>query len=130
MDMSGIIAATLVVGITGLVIGVLLGIAGKFFAVTVDEKEQNIRKCLPGNNCGGCGYAGCDALAHAIFTGEAKPNACPVGGAAAAEAIGKVLGGRDHSTVVHGIKKVAEDVSADEAVAKTVETIKKKINPN
>ena len=92
MDMSGIIAATLVVGITGLVIGVLLGIAGKFFAVTVDEKEQNIRKCLPGNNCGGCGYAGCDALAHAIFTGEAKPNACPVGGAAAAEAIGKVLG--------------------------------------
>ena len=41
MDMSGIIAATLVVGITGLVIGVLLGIAGKFFAVTVDEKEQN-----------------------------------------------------------------------------------------
>ncbi len=49
---------------------------------------------------------------------------------ASLEAIGKVLGGRDHSTVVHGIKKVAEDVSADEAVAKTVETIKKKINPN
>lgn len=49
---------------------------------------------------------------------------------ASLEAIGKVFGGRDHSTVVHGIKKVAEDVSADEAVAKTVETIKKKINPN
>ena len=49
---------------------------------------------------------------------------------ASLESIGKVLGGRDHSTVVHGIKKVAEDVSADEAVAKTVETIKKKINPN
>lgn len=49
---------------------------------------------------------------------------------ASLEAIGKVLGGRDHSTVVHGIKKVAEDVSADETVAKTVETIKKKINPN
>ena len=42
----------------GLVIGVLLGIAGSAFAVTVDEKEVQIRKCLPGNNCGGCGYRG------------------------------------------------------------------------
>ena len=92
MDIGGIISATLVVGITGLVIGFLLGLAGTFFAVKVDEKEQQIRKCLPGNNCGGCGYAGCDALAHAIFTGEAQANACPVGGQAAAEQIGKVLG--------------------------------------
>ncbi|MCI8465763.1 MAG: RnfABCDGE type electron transport complex subunit B [Lachnospiraceae bacterium] len=92
MDIGGIISATLVVGIVGLVIGLLLGLAGTFFAVKIDEKEQQIRKCLPGNNCGGCGYAGCDALAHAIFTGEAEANACPVGGAACAEQIGMVLG--------------------------------------
>ena len=66
----------------------------------------------------------------AIFFYREKLILCKNMTDASLEAIGKVLGGRDHSTVVHGIKKVAEDVSADEAVAKTVETIKKKINPN
>ena len=32
---------------------------------------------LPGNNCGGCGYAGCSGLATAIVAGEAEVNACP-----------------------------------------------------
>ena len=36
---------------------------GKKFAVEVDQKEIDVRAELPGNNCGGCGYAGCDALA-------------------------------------------------------------------
>jgi len=92
MDIGGIITAALVVGVIGLIIGVLLGIAGSVFAVTIDEKEVQIRKCLPGNNCGGCGYPGCDGLAHAIFTGEAEANACPVGGAEVAKQIGNVLG--------------------------------------
>ena len=92
MDINGILTAAVVVGIIGMVIGVLLGIAGSAFAVTVDEKEVQIRKCLPGNNCGGCGYPGCDGLAHAIFTGEADANSCPVGGQAVAEQIGNILG--------------------------------------
>ena len=50
MDINGILTAAVVVGIIGLVIGVLLGIAGSAFAVTVDEKEVQIRKCLPGTN--------------------------------------------------------------------------------
>ena len=76
----------------GIVIGVLLGIAGKKFAVEVDEKEVAVREALPGSNCGGCGYAGCDALAAAIAKGEAPANGCPVGGAAAAEKIAEILG--------------------------------------
>ncbi len=43
-----------------------------------------MRNELPGNNCGGCGYAGCDALAKAIAAGQAR-GACPVGGAPVAE---------------------------------------------
>ena len=60
--------------------------------VPVDEKEVAIRAELPGNNCGGCGYAGCDGLAKAIANGEAPVNGCPVGGAAAAEKISAIMG--------------------------------------
>jgi len=47
---------------------------------------------LPGANCGGCGYAGCDALAEAISKGEAPVNGCPVGGAEKAAQIGEIMG--------------------------------------
>ena len=90
--MTGVIMAAVVVGLIGLLIGLLLGFAAKAFAVPVDEKEIEVREFLPGNNCGGCGYAGCDALAKAIAAGEAPVNACPVGGAAVAEKIGNVMG--------------------------------------
>ncbi|MBQ1689488.1 MAG: RnfABCDGE type electron transport complex subunit B [Lachnospiraceae bacterium] len=92
MEMTQIIIAGAVIGVTGLLIGLLLGIAGKIFAVEVDEKEVKIREALPGNNCGGCGYAGCDALAHAIVQGDAASNACPVGGEAVAKEIAGVMG--------------------------------------
>ena len=58
MNITGIIIATCLVGGTGLIIGLLLGFAGKAFEVKTDEKEIAIREALPGNNCGGCGYAG------------------------------------------------------------------------
>ena len=49
---------------------------------------------------------------------------------ASLETIGKAVGGRDHSTVVHGIKKVGDDISADASVERLVATIRKKINPH
>lgn len=85
------IAAAIVGGIS-LLIGLLLGFFGRLFAVETDEREVAVREALPGNNCGGCGYAGCDALAKAIAAGEAPVNACPVGGTAAAEKIGAIMG--------------------------------------
>lgn len=102
MDVLAIVVACLVVGVTGLIIGILLGLAGKAFEVKVDEKEVKVRELLPGSNCGGCGYAGCDALAEAIAKGIAPVNGCPVGGPAVAEKVGKVMG-----TEVSAIKMVA-----------------------
>lgn len=90
--MNGILLATLMVGGTGLLIGILLGIAGKKFYVEVDEKEVQIREALPGNNCGGCGFPGCDGAAAAVAKGEAPVNVCPVGGAPVAAAIGAIMG--------------------------------------
>lgn len=43
--------------------------------------------------------------------------------------IGLLLGGRDHSTVNHGVDKVANDVENNETLRNTVDIIKKKINP-
>ena len=92
MSVTGIIIAAVIVGGTGLFIGVFLGVAGKKFAVEVDEREEAILGVLPGNNCGGCGYAGCSGLAAAIVKGEAEIGGCPVGGAPVAEKIGAILG--------------------------------------
>jgi len=88
----GVLTATLVVGVIGLLIGVALVAAGKKFYVEVDERIPRVRDCLPGANCGACGYAGCDAMAAAIVAGTAPVNACPVCSADAVNGIGAVMG--------------------------------------
>ena len=92
MDMQNVIYAVAVLFIMGIVFAILLGVAAKVFAVEVDERIPLVRECLPGANCGGCGFPGCDGLAAAIVEGRAPVNGCPVGGAAAAEKVAKVLG--------------------------------------
>ena len=87
-----ILITTLVIAAVGLVVGCGLVATAKKFAVKVDEKESAVREKLPGNNCGACGFAGCDALAAAIAKGEAPVNACPVGGNAVAKEIGALMG--------------------------------------
>lgn len=89
MNVTGMITAALVIGAVGLLVGLLLVLVASKFHMDVDEREAAVRKELPGNNCGGCGYAGCDALAAAIISGEAEVGACPVGG----EAVGKKIAG-------------------------------------
>ena len=90
--MNIILSTTLVIAVIGIIVGAGLVFMSRKFAVEVDEREVAVREKLPGNNCGACGYAGCDALAAAIASGNAPVNACPVGGAAAAEAIGDIMG--------------------------------------
>ena len=83
---------TLVIAVIALAVAAGLVFTGKKFAVEVDEREVAVRQKLPGNNCGACGFAGCDALAAAIAKGEAPVNACPVGGAPVAQDIGDIMG--------------------------------------
>ena len=44
--------------------------------------------------------------------------------------IGKALGGRDHTTIIHGTKKIADRLKTDENLQNTVDILKKKINPH
>ncbi|MDO4332579.1 MAG: RnfABCDGE type electron transport complex subunit B [Eubacteriales bacterium] len=92
MLVSGVFIATAVVGAVGLFIGLFLGAAGMKFKVDVDEKEEAVLAVLPGNNCGGCGFAGCSGLAAAIAKGEAAVNACPVGGEAVGKKVAEIMG--------------------------------------
>ena len=43
------------------------------------------------------------------------------------DSIGSLLGGRDHSTIIHGIKKIADEYDSNEQTRNLIETIKKKI---
>ncbi len=92
MNVKNIIVATAVVAIVGLVIAALLSLAEKVFYVKTDARESQVRDCLGGNNCGACGYAGCDALAKAIVSGEAAVNACPPAGQSGADKIAEIMG--------------------------------------
>lgn len=88
-----IMTPVLIVAVIGLVCAGLLVVASKVFAVEVDERVTKVRECLPGANCGGCGFAGCDDYAANLVADESMPcNKCAPGGAAAAEAIAAVLG--------------------------------------
>lgn len=91
-----IITVTVFGGIA-LVMGLVLGVASKIFEVTKDERIDLISECLPGANCGGCGFSGCAALAEAIFKGEAPVNACP--GCTNVEKIAEIMGVKAEKTV-------------------------------
>ena len=115
MNITAIIFAAVVVGGVGILIGFFLGVSGEKFKVEVDEREVAVTEALPGNNCGGCGYAGCSGLAAAIVKGEAPVNQCPVGGAPVAAKIGEIM----------GVK--AEEGERKAAFVKLPEPVKKQI---
>ena len=75
-----------------LVMACVLGWANRAFHVEVDPRVEQIQRVLPGANCGGCGYVGCNEYAEAVVAGEAPPDKCTVGGASCAAALAKILG--------------------------------------
>lgn len=70
--MSGVISAIVVLLIIGAVAALILVIASKYMSVPENEMFPAIRECLPGANCGACGYAGCDGYAKALAEGERR----------------------------------------------------------
>ena len=90
--MNSILIPALVMGVIGLVLGAILALASKIFAVETDEKAQAITEVLPGANCGSCGFAGCSAYAASVSSGNAKVNCCSPGGQAVADKIAGIMG--------------------------------------
>ena len=87
-----VLTALGVVAAVAVLVGVLLALISHFFSVEEDETVKKVRACLPGANCGACGYKGCDDYAAAVANGTAKPNLCIPGGEDTAAELGEVLG--------------------------------------
>ena len=87
-----VLTALAVVVSVSLLLGILLALFINFFSVKEDEKEKKIRECLPGINCGACGFTGCNEYAKALANDEAKPNLCIPGAENTAKQLGEILG--------------------------------------
>ena len=92
--MTMIIIPAVIVAAVGLIAAIILTIASKLMFVPVDEKVAAVREVLPGANCGGCGFAGCDDYAAAFADDpDLSTSLCPVGGPEVAGKIAEIVGG-------------------------------------
>ena len=87
-----ILIAIGILGGLGLVFGLVLAIASKVFYVETDPRLDQLNECLPGANCGGCGYAGCGGYAEAVLKGEAPIGKCASGGNECAQKMATIMG--------------------------------------
>lgn len=94
--MDFIISAVLVLGAIALVASVILYVCSKKFAVWEDPRIEQVAACLPGANCGGCGFPGCSGMADALVKGADAGSldglSCPVGGAEVMTQVADLLG--------------------------------------
>lgn len=88
-----ILIPVLVLVIIALVCAVVLTLSSIFFGVKENENIAKVRDCLPGANCGACGYSGCDAYAKAVAEGVTdNPSLCVPGGDGTAREIASIMG--------------------------------------
>ena len=87
-----ILIAIAILGGLGLAFGLVLAAASKVFYVETDPRLDQLNACLPGANCGGCGFAGCGAYAEAVLKGEAPVGKCASGGNECAQAMAAIMG--------------------------------------
>ena len=87
-----ILIAIAILGGLGLIFGLVLAAASKIFYVEMDPRLDKLNECLPGANCGGCGYAGCGGYAEAVLKGEAAIGKCASGGNECAQEMAAIMG--------------------------------------
>ncbi len=93
--MEYVIPVLIAVGVIfaiALLLGAVLALLNKYFAVPDDETVKELRACLPGINCGACGFKGCDDYAAAMAEGKAAPNLCIPGAEGVAAKLCEILG--------------------------------------
>ena len=71
-----VITAVSAIGGLTVVLASLLVVANRVLYVQEDPRVGNVLRMLPGTNCGGCGYPGCQAFADALVAGLVSPAKC------------------------------------------------------
>ncbi|HEQ71843.1 MAG TPA: RnfABCDGE type electron transport complex subunit B, partial [Spirochaetia bacterium] len=96
--LAPILAALGTISGLGILFGIGLTVASRFFHVEKDERLEKIEQILPQINCGACGFAGCAAYAGAIVGGDAALTLCTPGGEETARKLAEIMGRAMEST--------------------------------
>ena len=130
--MEAIIMPVVVLGITGVLMGLFLAFASKKFEVEVDPKVEAILAVLPGANCGACGFPGCAGYAAGVALEGAKMTLCAPGGPKVAAKIGEIMGvevempvKKKPATKKPEVKKEAPKAQTGEPISASQEFIEK-----
>jgi Na+-translocating ferredoxin:NAD+ oxidoreductase subunit B len=86
-----IVFAIVILTSLGFLMGLSLGIAGKYLKVESDPLVETIEAMMPGSQCGQCGFPGCKPAAEALVAGTAPVTLCPPGGTALVEQLATLL---------------------------------------
>ncbi|MCG8525114.1 MAG: RnfABCDGE type electron transport complex subunit B [Opitutales bacterium] len=78
--------------VLAIIMALILGWANIAFHVETDPKVDALNEALPGANCGGCGYVGCNEYAVAVAEGKAELTLCGPGGASCVQEIAGIMG--------------------------------------
>lgn len=90
---STVVYAIVALAVIGAVAAIILYFVAQKFKVYEDPRIDLVVDKLPGANCGGCGFAGCRALAEAVVKSESlEGKFCPVGGDGAMKQVAEVMG--------------------------------------
>lgn len=89
--MSEVVRAVISIGVIGLILGLLIGIASKYLEVKAHPLVQAVYDELPHFNCGACGTPGCMANAEEIVFKNQKLESCKPGDAAMRKRIQKLI---------------------------------------
>ena len=91
--MTLIVTSIIVLFLLGFVASAILSAASKLLYVEEDPRVEAVTEALPGANCGGCGYAGCEGYAAAVISNpDVPPNLCCAGGAEVSERVAELSG--------------------------------------
>lgn len=105
--MGTLFYSVLVLGGLGIALALLLFLVAKKFHVDEDPRIDEVENRLPGANCGGCGFAGCRAMAEAlVMNDDISTLNCPVGGSECMKAIADYLGkvAPEHDPIVATVR--------------------------
>jgi electron transport complex protein RnfB len=86
------IAAIISLTALGVSLGLILGLAARYFKVEGNPLVAELEALLPGSQCGQCGYPGCSGAAQALADGSAPLTLCPPGGRAVVVTLAAKLG--------------------------------------
>jgi electron transport complex protein RnfB len=100
----------------GFVSAGLLAVASKVLYVEEDPRIEVVTDALPGANCGGCGFAGCEAYAIAVLNDpDMPPDKCCAAGPEVsirvAELTGKAAGDADPQVMFRRCLKMEGNVA-------------------